>query len=407
MTFDPHAVRRQFPVFSSRPDGLPLYYLDNAAMAQMPRPVIEAVVAHDSLSRADVHRGQHPLAERASRAFDAARATIARHLKAADPAEIVFTSGATASVNLLARALRAELRPGDEIVLSRLEHHGNLIPWLLLARETGAIVRFLPTTADGRMDTGRAAEIIGERCRLVAVTHASNVTGAVTAVAPLVARARTVGARVLLDGAQMLPHGSVDLSRLGIDFYCFSGHKVFAPTGIGVLWGRHDLLTGLPPPAGGGGMVAGFDGDEPRFLGPPQRFEAGTPAIAQAIGLAAALTWLDEFDHHDIAAHERRLTEILLDGLASVPGVAVVGPSDLERRLPVVSFTIAGLPPHDICQVLASRGVAVRSGTLSVQPLMNDLGLAGVVRASLSLYNDETDVRAFLSGLAHAIKVLA
>lgn len=407
MNFDAHAVRRQFPVFASRPGGLPLYYLDNAAMAQMPRPVIEALVAHDSLSRANVHRGLHPLAERADRAYDAARATIARHLHIADAAEIVFTSGATASINLLAQAIGAGLGPDDEIVVSRLDHHSNLIPWLMLAKSRGIRLRFLPVTADGRLDVGRLAETIGPRCRLVAVTHASNVTGAVTAVAPLVAAARAVGAKVLLDGAQMLPHGSVDLPKLGVDFYCFSGHKVFAPTGIGVLWGRRELLSALPPPMGGGGMIAGFDEDEPEFLGLPHRFEAGTPPVTQAVGLAAALTWLDEFDHHDIAAHERRLTEAMLDGLISLPGVRLVGPHDMERRLPVVSFTVAGAHPHDICQILGSRGVAVRGGALCAQPLMDDLDLAGVVRASLTLYNDETDIAALLAGLSHAIKVLA
>ncbi|PKU22655.1 selenocysteine lyase [Telmatospirillum siberiense] len=407
MTFDARTIRRQFPVFAGRPGGLPLHYLDNAAMAQMPRPVIEALVAHDSLSRANVHRGLHPLAERADRAYDAARTTIARHLHVADPTEIVFTSGATASVNLLAQAFGAGLGPDDEIVVSRLDHHSNLVPWLLLAKNRGVRLRFLPVTADGRLDVGKAPDIIGPRCRLVAVTHASNVTGAVTAVAPLVAAARAVGAKVLLDGAQMLPHGSVDLPKLGVDFYCFSGHKVFAPTGIGVLWGRRELLSALPPPMGGGGMIAGFDGDEPVFLDTPQRFEAGTPPVTQAIGLAAALTWLDEFDHHDIAAHERRLTEDLLDGLASFPGVTIVGPRDMERRLPVVSFTVAGAHPHDICQILGGRGVALRGGALCAQPLMNDLDLPGVVRASLALYNDEADVAALLSGLTHAIKVLA
>lgn len=406
MSFDAQAVRRQFPVFASRPGGQALHYLDNAAMAQMPRSVIEAMVAHDSLSRANVHRGLHPLAERADRAFDAARATVARHLRVADPAEIVFTAGCTAALNLLALAIGAELGPGDEVVVSRLDHHSNLAPWLMLARGRGVRLRFLPVTAEGRLDIDRAPEMIGPRCRLVAVTHASNVTGAVTAVPSLVAAARAVGAKVLLDGAQMLPHASVDLPKLGVDFYCFSGHKVFAPTGIGVLWGRRDLLSALTPPFGGGGMVGSLDEDGLTLLDLPYRFEAGTPPVTQAVGLAAALTWLDEFDRSEIAAHERRLTDRLLDGLAAVPGVAVVGPPSLEQRLPVVSFTIAGAHPHDVCQVLGERGVALRGGMLCAQPLMSGFGLPGVVRASLALYNDDGDVDALLAGLAQTIKVL-
>lgn len=407
MSFDAQAVRRQFPVFGSRPGGQALHYLDNAAMAQMPRAVIEAMVAHESLSRANVHRGLYPLAERADRAYDAARATVARHLHVADPAEIVFTAGTTASINLLALAMGADLGPDDEVVVSRLEHHSNLVPWLMLARNKGVRLKFLPVTAEGRLDVGRAAEMIGPRCRLVAVTHASNVTGAVTPVAPLVAAAHAVGAKVLLDGAQAVAHGSIDLAKLGVDFYCFSGHKVFAPTGVGILWGRRELLSALTPPVGGGGMIGNLDDEGMAFLDLPYRFEAGTPPVTQAVGLAAALTWLGEFDRPETVAHERRLTDRLLDGLAALPGVTIVGPRALEQRLPVVSFTVAGAHPHDVCQVLGERGLALRGGMLCAQPLLTSLGLPGVVRASLALYNDDDDITALLTGLTQAIKVLA
>ncbi len=406
MSFDAAALRRQFPIFATRPGGQPLHYLDSAAMAQIPRTVSEAMAAHDGSSRSNVHRGLHPLAERADRAFEAARAKVARHLNAADSREVVFTSGCTAAINLLAGALGADFQPGDEIVVSRLEHHSNFVPWLMLAKTRGLTLRPLPVTVDGRLDETSLCEIIGPRCRLVAVTHASNVTGAVTSVAKVVDAAHAVGAMVLLDGAQAIAHGSVDVQKLGVDFYCFSGHKLFAPTGIGVLWGRRAILSRLTPPVTGGGMIGRLTDEEVTFLDLPYRFEAGTPPVTQAIGLAAALSWLDELDRPAIGAEERRLTGHLLDGLTDLPGVAVVGPTDLERRLPLVSFTVTGAHPHDLCQILGEKGVAVRGGQLCAQPLMTCLGIDGVVRASLALYNDDGDVQALLAGLFQAIKVL-
>ncbi|MDR3437777.1 aminotransferase class V-fold PLP-dependent enzyme [Telmatospirillum sp.] len=407
MSLELAALRRQFPIFANHPGGKPLHYLDNAAMAQVPRAVIDAMAAHDSTSRANVHRGLHPLAERADGAYDAARAKVARFLNAADPSEIVFTAGCTASINLVAQATGATLSPGDEVVVSRLEHHSNLIPWLMMAKARGCHLRYLPVTDDGRLDESRFGDVIGPRCRFVAVTHASNVTGAVSPVRKLAEAAHAVGAAILVDGAQAIAHGSVDVQKLGVDFYCFSGHKMFGPTGIGVLWGRRNLLALLTPPVTGGGMVGQVTDDDVTFLDLPYRFEAGTPPVTQAVGLAAALTWLGDIDRPAFSAEERRLTDRLLDGLSATAGVAIVGPKDLERRLPVVSFAVRRLHPHDICQILGERGVAVRGGMLCAQPLMTSLGLAaGVVRTSLALYNDDGDVDAFLIGLTEAIKVL-
>jgi cysteine desulfurase/selenocysteine lyase len=407
MSFDATAIRKQFPVFLTKPGGRALHYLDNAAMAQMPRAVSEAMLNHDTTSRANVHRGLHPLAERADQAFEAARMKVARHLNAGDAGEVVFTPGCTAAINFVAQALAGRWGPGDEVVVSRADHHSTLLPWMREAERRGLNLRFLPLTAEGIIDENRIAEVIGPDCRLIAVAHASNVTGAWAPVTKLVAAARAVGALVLLDGAQAIVHGRVDVRKLGADFYCFSGHKVFGPTGIGVLWGRHDVLRDMPPPLVGGGMVSDATETGMAFLPPPQRFEAGTPPITQAVGLAAGLGWLDDLDRTGIAGEERRLAAKLLDGLADFRRVRLFGPSGTDHRLPIISFTVDGAHPHDIAQLLGERGVAVRGGQLCAQPLMAALGAdTGVVRASLALYNDDGDIDALLDGLSRAIKVL-
>ncbi len=399
-------MRAAFPAFAEA-GGAGLHYLDNAAMTQMAAAAMAAVEHHSRSARANVRRGLYALAERADAAYDAARARVAAFLGAADPAEVVFTANATAALNLAAQALGAELGPGDEVVVSRLEHHSNLLPWLLLGRTRGVTVRTLPLTPEGGIDTGALAATIGPRCRVIALSHASNVTGAVLDPAPVVAAARRVGARVVLDGAQAAAHLPLDVRGLGVDFYAFSGHKVFGPTGIGVLWGRQSVLAGLPPPWAGGGMVEEVAGESLVFAPPPQRFEAGTPPVEQAVGLAAALDWLTAQDRLALTAHQRRLTAQLLDGLAARPGVRLVGPPTAAGRVPVVSFGLDGLHPHDVCQVLAECGVAVRGGSHCAQPLLAALELDGVVRASFAPYNDEDDVAALLDGLDAARRLLA
>jgi len=409
--FDPHAVRRQVPLLADPPHGRSLHYLDNAATAQVPRPVLDAVHDHDTMRRANVLRGVHRLAEAATEAYASARATIAQHLNAAAPEEVVFTSGCTAAINLVAHSFGALLKPGDEVVISELEHHSNLVPWQMLRDRAGIVLRVIPVTAAGTLDLERLPELVGPRCRLIAVTHVSNVTGAETDVAAVVAAARSVGARVLLDGAQQVPHAPVDVQALDVDFYCFSGHKAYGPTGVGVLWARGDLLAALPPFLGGGEMIRRVTLTETTWAPPPHRFEAGTPPIAQAIGLAAALDWLQAQDLAAAGAHLHALTQRLLAGLASLAAgrdrMRILGPAPGQPRGPIVSFSVTGAHPHDLAQILDSHGVAVRGGHHCAQPLMDAFDLAGTTRASLALYNDAADVDALLNGLDDALRRLA
>lgn len=404
MTFAAAALRAEFPLLAAAAD---LHYLDNAATGQLYGGALDALVRHETTARANVQRGTHRLAEAADAAYAAARRQAARFLNAADPDEVIFTSGATAALNLVAHAFGARLRPGDEVVVSSAEHHSNFLPWQALRDRTGIALRVLPVTPDGRIDVAALPDCVGERCRLIAVTHASNVTGAVTDVAAIVAAARAVGARVLLDGAQRVQHGPVDVAALGVDFYAFSGHKCFAPMGIGVLWGRRELLEEMPSFLTGGGMVARVGVERSSFAGLPHRFEAGTPPVAQAVALGAALAWMGDLPWARIHAHEADLARRLVAGLASLPGLRLIGPADWRDRLPIVSFDIAGLHPHDVCQVLDESGVALRGGHHCAQPLMAAFCIEGASRASIALYNTEADIDALLAGLAEAIDILS
>lgn len=405
--FDADAVRAQFPIFSTAPaDGPPLHYLDSGATSQTPRAVIDAVARFEAHGRANVRRGAHRLAETATIAYEDARATVARYLNAADPAEVVFTAGTTAAINLLAWSQGALLQPGDSVVISGLEHHSNIIPWQQLRDRVGIELRVLPVTDDGRIDLRALPQVVTGRCRLIALAHCSNVTGAVLDVAPVVAAARAVGALVCLDGAQRAPHGPLDVQALGVDFYCFSGHKTYGPTGIGVLWGRAALLDAMPPFQTGGSMIGRVTLERTQWADPPARFEAGTPPIAQAVGLAAALAWAAALDWPAALAHERRLTGRLLDGLAAVPGVRVLGPAGVQDRLGVVSFDAGAAHAHDVCQILDGRGVALRGGHHCAQPLMDRFGVVASSRASLAPYNTDADIDALLAGLDEALAIL-
>jgi len=408
MAFDPHAIRAQFPILATRPNGRDLHYLDNAATAQLPRAVMDAVARHEAESRANVARGVHTLAEHASIAFEDARAAVARFVNANGPDEVVFTAGTTSAINLAAHGVEALLQPGDEVVLSEAEHHSNIVPWQMLRDRRGIVLRVLPVTEDGRVDFTHFDRIVTKRCRLIAITHVSNVTGALTDIASAVDAARAVGAMVLLDGAQAVPHGRVDVRALGCDLYAFSGHKMFAPNGIGVLWGRRALLADMQPMMGGGGMIRHVSFERTTYGDPPKRFEAGTPPIAQAVGLCAAIAWMGALDHEGSAAHELRLTERMLSGLSAVPGTRIVGPLGLQGRRGVVSFAVDGVHPHDLCQWLNDRfGVALRGGHHCAEPLMHRFGLDGTSRASLAPYNTDADVDALLEGVADARRHLA
>ena len=400
----PIFLRDEFPLLAASPD---LHYLDSAATAQIHHLALDAVVRHEISCRANISRGTYRLAEAADLAYAQARQTAARFLNAESAGEIIFTSGATASLNLVAHAFGDTLQAGDRVLISVAEHHSNFAPWQRLRERKGIELAFIPVTAEGKLDLARLPEQVNDRCRLIAVTQCSNVTGAWTDVSTLVEAARKVGAKVLLDGAQAVQHGPQDVRALGIDFYAFSGHKCFGPGGVGVLWGREELLTRMPPFLTGGGMIGEVTPEASTWAEPPQRFEAGTPPIAQAVGLAAALEWMMRLDWAQIHAQESRLCEMLIEGLQRIPSLRLLGPASSDDRAPIVSFDIPGLHPHDICQVLDARQLALRGGHHCAQPLMAALGIESCTRASIALYNDETDIRALLDGLDFALRELA
>jgi len=406
------AIRGQFPLLKRTVrGGKPLVYLDSASTSQKPYAVLDTVHEFYDVHNAAVHRGAHELAEEATEAFEKARVSIAR-LIAAEAGEIVFTSGATAAINLLAyafsnatagrggpQAAQFALGPDDEIVVTELEHHSNLIPWQELCARTGATLRWLGVTEDGRLDLSNLDEVITPRTKIVAFTHASNVTGAITDVAPIVAAARKVGAFTVLDMCQSVPHIPVDIHKLGVDFAAFSGHKMFGPTGVGVLFGRRELLEALPPVNFGGSMVEQVFMDHATYLSPPEKFEAGTQMVAQAIGLGAACDWLREIGMENVAAHERKLTEELLK-VGEIPGVRIIGPKTADDRLAVVSFSVDGVHPHDVGQVLDDRGIAVRTGQHCAQPLHRLFGVSATVRASASVYTTSAEIDELIAALA-------
>ena len=399
-TLDLTAVRADFPILHRTVrDGKPLVYLDSGATSQRPVQVLDAERDFLLHSNAAVHRGAHQLAEEATDAYEGARADIGRFV-GADVDELVFTKNATEALNLVAFALgdprfgEYTLGPGDEVVISELEHHANLVPWQELCRRTGATLRWYGVTDDGRIDLDSVR--LTDAVKVVAVTHQSNVTGAVTDVARVVESARAVGALVVLDACQSVPHMAVDFHALGVDFAAFSGHKMLGPTGIGVLYGRRELLQAMPPVLTGGSMIATVTMEESTYADPPQRFEAGVPMVSQAVGLAAAVRYLEGVGMETIARHEEALTVAALDALASIPGIRVVGPTDMVSRGGAVSFVVDGIHAHDVSQVLDDDGVAVRVGHHCAWPLHRRLGVQSTVRASFALYNtlDEVEVLA-------------
>jgi cysteine desulfurase/selenocysteine lyase len=404
MSVDVAAIRREFPIFQ-RIEG-PFHYLDNAATGQICAAAAEALIRFETAARANVKRGVYRLADAATSAFAEARARVAAYVNARSAGEIVFTSGTTLSINLAAHCLGSRLHPGDEILLSVLEHHSNIVPWQLAAERVGAVIRAIPVTDEGRLDLDRLGRVVGPRTRIIAVTHASNVTGAVTDVHPVAEAARAAGALLLLDGAQRAPHGPLDVRALGCDLYAFSAHKMFGPTGAGALWVRGDLLAELPPFLGGGEMIRRVTIERTTYAAPPHRFEAGTPPIGPCLGMGAAAAWLARQDWPALAAHELSLTQQLLDGLSAIPSVRVFGPLGLQGRLGVVAFAVDGIHAHDVCQMLDEFGVALRGGHHCAQPLMDRLDVVATARASLAPYNDAADVDAMLNGLEHTIRKL-
>ena len=405
MSFDVVAVRRQFPILSEIIDGRPVHYLDNGASAQTPNAVLDAVRAYETTGRANVLRGVHRLAERATEGYEQAREQVARFL-GVPTMEIVFTGGCTAAINLVAYSYGSLLKPGDRILLSELEHHSNIVPWQLLRQRSGVELDMIPVTEDGRIDLELLPTLVTPKTKLISLAHVSNVTGALVDVRAVVAAAKSVGAKVMLDGAQRAPHGPLDLPALGIDFYVFAGHKAYGPNGVGVLWAKPELLEAMPPFHGGGSMIGRVTFDVTTWAPPPRRFEAGTPPIGQAIGLGAACKWMSVLDWAGAHAHEMALVQRVMDGLQAIDGAQLFGPASLQNRYPVVSFQLDGVHPHDVAQTLDSFGVAVRAGHHCAQPLMDRFDLDGTTRVSIAPYNDNSDIDALLTGVKHAAKTL-
>jgi cysteine desulfurase/selenocysteine lyase len=395
--------RADFPILERTVRGRPLVYLDNAATTQKPEAVIEAEAAFYRTTNANVHRAIHTLGEEATRAYEEARAKVAAFLGARDPREVVFVRNATEALNLVAWAwARRRLGPGDEILLTPLEHHSNLVPWQLVARETGARLRFLPLTPEGTLDLEAADRqgLFGERTRVVAFAHASNVLGTLAPAEAIARRAHAVGALVVLDAAQSVPHLPVDVQALGCDFLAFSGHKVYGPLGIGVLWGRRELLEEMEPLFGGGEMILRVELESATWNEVPYKFEAGTPNVAGAVGLGAAIDYVRAVGMEAIARHEADLTAYAWERLREMPGVTVYGPPPPRGAL--VTFNMDGVHPHDLAQLLDQEGIAVRAGHHCAQPLMRQLGVVATARASFALYNTREEIDALCEALGRA-----
>ena len=401
---DAAAIRRDFPLLARRVHGKPLAYLDNAATTQKPQVVIDRVTQFYVEENANVHRGVHWLSERATGAFEEARATIGRFLNARRAEEIVFVRGTTEAINLVAQTYgRSRVARGDEIVISTMEHHSNIVPWQILCEQQGARLRIIPITDAGELDLDAYATLLTDRTRIVSVVHVSNVLGTVNPVQEIVRIAHQRGIPVLVDGAQAVAHAAVDVQTLGCDFYGFSGHKMFGPTGVGVLYGTSALLESMPPYQSGGDMIRSVSFEQTQYDVPPFRFEAGTPDIAGVVGLAAAIGYLIGIGFERIARHERELLEYATVALSRLPGVRVIGTA--AAKAGVLSFVLDGVHPHDVGTILDREGVAVRTGHHCCQPLMARLGLPATTRASLALYNTREDIDALVSAL-HKVREL-
>jgi cysteine desulfurase / selenocysteine lyase len=393
--FDPRRLRREFPIFASNPD---LVFLDSGASAQKPRSVIDRISDYYRTDYANVHRGVYRLSARSTELFEEAREKVRGFLNAADPREIVFVRGATEAINLVAQSWGATfLEAGDEVLISELEHHSNIVPWQMLRDRLGIRLMVAPIDATGGLDLAGFEACLSPRTRLVAITHLANATGALVPVETVVRLAHRQGAKVLIDGCQAAPRLPVDVQALGCDFYAFSGHKTYGPTGIGVLYGRHELLSAMPPWQGGGEMILSVTFEKTEFQDPPHRFEAGTPDISGAIALGTAIDFIEELGRDNILEHEEALTGYGADRLSRIPGLRLLGAG--QRRLGILSFDLEGVHPHDLATVLDRHHVAVRAGHHCAQPLMERLGLAGTTRASLGVYNDERDIDALAAAL--------
>jgi cysteine desulfurase/selenocysteine lyase len=402
------AVRSEFPALAQAVHGKPLVYLDNAATSQKPRAVLDALSHYYRADNANVHRGIHELSRRATDAYEGARAKVAAWVGADDPQELVWTRGTTEGINLVATAWGLDnLTEGDEILISVLEHHSNIVPWQLLARRTGAEVRYLELDEEGRLVLDDLERLVTDRTKLVSISHVSNALGTINPVSQIAEAGRAVGARILIDGAQGAVHTKVDVTDLDVDFYAFSGHKMCGPTGIGALWARRELLEEMAPYQGGGEMIHLVGRDESTWADVPHKFEAGTPNIAGAIGFGAAVDFLSEIGMDAIAAHERALVRYALERFDAIEGVRVFGPRSLDERSAVVSFSMDDAHPHDISTILDAEGVAVRAGHHCAQLVMKHFGVPATARASFYLYNTTEEVDRLVDGLERVRSIFA
>jgi cysteine desulfurase / selenocysteine lyase len=405
MSLDVARLRKDFPILDrSVRGGRPLVYLDSANTSQKPRQVIDAISDFYERHNANIHRATHELGEEATAAYEGARIKVARFIGAADETEVVFTKNISEAINLVAYSLGNASGPlgigeGDEVVITEMEHHSNIVPWQLLCERAGARLRWFSVTQDGRLDMSQADDLINERTKIVALAHQSNVLGTINPVAEIVARAHAVGALVLVDAAQSVPHGLMDVGALGADFVGFTGHKMCGPTGIGVLWARRELLDAMPPFLGGGEMIESVWMDRSTYAPPPHKFEAGTMPIAEAVGLGAAVDYLSDLDLAAVRAHEQNMVERALHALGEIEGLRVLGPTEPVDRGGAISFTLEGIHPHDVSQVLDDRGIAVRAGHHCAWPLHRALGVQSSTRASFYLYNTLDEVDALAEGI--------
>lgn len=392
--------RRDFPILSRVVNGHPLVYLDSAASSQKPVAVIEAVQRYYETNHANVHRSIHTLGEEATERYEAARDAVRAFIGARSREEIIFTRGTTEGINLVAQAVGRTLAPGDEIIVTELEHHSNLIPWQMACRDHGAVLRAIPVVGEGYLDLDAYGRLLSPRTRVVALAHVSNVLGTINPVAQIAEQAHRVGALVLVDAAQAVPHLPVDVPALGVDFYAFSGHKMLGPTGIGVLYGRREVLERLEPAWGGGEMIKEVWIDRAQWNDLPWRFEPGTPPIAGAVGLHAAVEYLGKLGMSQVSAHEQSLTALTMEALARIPGVTLYGPRNPEMKGAVVAFNVEGIHPHDGAALLDQHGIAVRAGHHCAQPLMKRLGITGTLRASFSVHSTAEEVQRLAEAVA-------
>ncbi|HPF22226.1 MAG TPA: cysteine desulfurase [Hyphomonas sp.] len=398
------AIRAEFPILSREVNGHPLVYFDNAASAQKPNAVIDAIANQSRTAYANVHRGIHTLSNEATEAYEAARGKARAFLNAPAPENILFTKGSTEGINLVASALAGEIHAGDEIVLSVMEHHSNIVPWHFLRERHGAVLRWVGLTEDGALDMTALAEAIGPKTKFVAMTHMSNVLGTVTDMAEIVRLAHAAGAQVLADGSQAAVHVPVDVQALGVDWYVMTGHKLYGPTGIGVVYGTAEALDRARPYQGGGEMIEIVTRDRVTYNTAPHKFEAGTPPILEAIGLGAALDWMRSFDLSEVHAHEMSLYHRAVEGLRGINGLKIHG--EAPGKGAVLTFSLEGAHPHDVAQILDRYGVAIRAGHHCAQPLMEHLGVPSTARASFAIYNTLAEVDTFIEALAKARKML-